>query len=210
MKKSLCLGSIFALLFVVLVFLLKFADVSEQVGLSSLNRSFYKTFPFNENLYRISNCLGYLAILFGLVFAFYGFMQLVRTKKLLSVDRRILLLGILYVLTGLFYLVFTKVNINMRPVLVDGVNKPSFPSSHSILFTVVFLSCALNSNILFSNEKLSVVYSVLCIVLACLGVVLRALCGVHWFTDSLGGVFFGLSLLEFYKYFVSTNLLKWS
>lgn len=208
MKKSLYLGSVFALLFIVLVVLLKFVDVSEQVGLSSLNKSFYKAFPFNENLYKISDFLGYLAIMFGLVFAFLGFLQLVKTKKLLSVDRRILFLGILYVVTGLCYLVFTKVNINMRPALINGVNKPSFPSSHSILFTVVFLSCALNSGILFSNEKLGIAYSVLCIALTCLGVILRAVCGAHWFTDSLGGVFFGLSLLEFYKYFVSTNLLK--
>lgn len=194
-------GFVFAAAFVALIVVLKTVDVSEVVGCSMINYWFADCFPFNAELYMLSKYLGVFALFIVGVFAFVGFLQLVKRKRIAKVDSEILLLGTLYIIVGIAYVVFYKVVINLRPVVIDGANESSFPSSHTLLFIVVFMSAAMNSSLLFNSPKLSKIFKVCCILLMVEGVAFRMFCSVHWFTDILGGILLSVSLLEFYRYF---------
>ena len=73
--------------------------------------------------------------------------ELVQRKSLAKVDKKILALGGLFVVTGILYVLFEKVVINCRPILMEGETVPeaSFPSSHTVLAVVIFGSIAMIS-----------------------------------------------------------------
>ena len=107
------------------------------------------------------------------------------------------MLGGLYVLLAVVYVLFEFVVVNERPIIMPGDEhlEASFPSSHTML-TFVILGSAITvlgkyarSNWL--RNLLQVVFGVL-ILVAVFG---RLISGVHWFTDILGGILISAFLL---------------
>ena len=194
--------SLAALLFTLLV---KIVDVQaigpegSSVGFAALNGAFASAHEYAGGWYLLSKLLGALAILIILGFAAIGFLELLQKKNLWKVHREILDLGGLYLATLAVYLFFEIVVINYRPVLDDGELAASFPSSHTVLACVVFLSAAHVLPQLF--PALSEYRRWILIGgagLSFLTVLSRLFSGVHWLTDIFGGLFYSAALLFWY------------
>ena len=204
MKKFITAAVCFGL-FLLLILLVKMVDVAAvgpagtEVGLSKLNVAVHEMFGENLGWYKVTNVLGYLAILIALCFAAIGGLQLVYRRSILKVDKEILLLGALYVVTVIFYVLFEKVIINYRPVLLPGSEGPeaSFPSSHTMLSCVILGSgLGLLQKYTKKSKTVRLVLTVVFAVMLALIVAGRLISGVHWFTDILGGILLSVALLN--------------
>ena len=208
MKKKCITSAVCFGLFLLLILLLKVVDVAAvgpegtEIGLSKLNVAVHNLFGENLGWYKVTNVLGYLAILIGLCFAAMGGLQLIYRRSILKVDKEILLLGALYVVTVIFYIFFEKVIVNYRPILLpdgEGV-EASFPSSHTMLSCVILGSgLQLLKKYGKKNKTLQLVLTVVFAVMLALIVAGRLISGVHWFTDILGGILLSVALLNAYE-----------
>ena len=192
-----------AVLTVILVILIKTVDVAPigpngtSIGLSHLNQAIHDAIGINQGIYTITEIGGILAIGVVAVFAIMGLVQWIQRKKLMKVDRELLVLGGLYVILGFLYVFFNKVAINYRPVIMPGEVLPesSFPSSHSMLGCTVMGSAYLLVDRYVKNQTAVKVLHVLCIINTIVIVGGRFLSGVHWFTDILGGILISIALI---------------
>lgn len=202
-KKSVLLTTL-AVFYTVLV---KVCDVkpigpnNSLVGLASINAFVKKLFPVNILWYKITNAFGLVAIAICAIFGFIGFLQLVKRKNVFKVDKEILYLGGLYLITIMLYIIFRFVAINFRPVIMPGesILEASFPSSHTMLAIVVFGSIIILLNYLTKNEKAQQLLFVTCVFIILLAVIGRLVCGCHWFSDILGGIIYSGALLSWFN-----------
>ena len=202
-SRSFVLSGVFLLLFLCLILLLRTVDVAPigpegtSIGLSGINRAVRDGIGMHPALYKLTQITGYLAIMLAAFFAVFGGFQLIQRRSLRKVDPPILLLAGLYAAVLVIYVLFEKVIINYRPVLMDGETFPeaSFPSSHTMLSCVIYLSAAMVLGDYFVSARLSALLRGLCVALAVITVVGRLASGVHWFTDICGGVLISVSLL---------------
>lgn len=208
MKKKFITSAVCFGLFLLLILLVKVVDVAAvgpegtEIGLSGLNVAIHEMFGENLGWYKLTNILGYLAILIGCCFAAVGGLQLVYRRSILKVDKEILLLGGLYVVTVLFYIFFEKVIVNYRPMLMpDGEGiEASFPSSHTMLSCVILGSgLMLLKKYTKKNKTVQLVLTVVFAVMLALIVAGRLISGVHWFTDIIGGILLSAALLNAYE-----------
>ena len=184
-KKGFVVAGVFALLSVLLIVLVKNYDVSNigpmdtSIGFSHINSAVHDFFGIHIIWYKITEVFGILALLVCGCFAVVGLIQLLQRKSIAKVDAEVLKLGGLYVIVLGLYAMFEKVIINYRPVIMPDATEPeaSFPSSHTMLICVV-MACAL---------------------IMIVTVVGRLICGVHWFTDIIGGILISLALLSAFK-----------
>ena len=187
--------------FLVLILLLKTVDVKaigpngSSVGFAALNGAFFRLTGEIDALYKLSEIIGYLALLSAVFFAFLGLLQLVKGRKLSAVDKDLYLLGAYYVVVLAVYLLFEKIVINYRPVLEDGQLAASFPSSHTVLAITFLGAAALQFKNRLNDVKVRTAVTLTCQTLILLIVLLRLFCGWHWLTDVIGGVLIGTALL---------------
>ena len=193
----------------VFVYLVKTVDVKaigpnkSSVGFSGINKAYADMVGSNMTIYKLTEIFGLLVFIIVGVYGLIGIYQLFKRKSLFKVDREIIALGILYVLMISVYLIFDKIAINYRPIIIDGELEPSFPSSHTMLAICTCVSSLMvykkyvpskfNYLILFST--------VLLLTLVFLG---RTISGVHWISDILGGVIISLTLLSYFY-----TIIKW-
>ena len=195
-NKFLAGGAVFAVLFLIWIALIKLVDVSAigpegtEVGLAGINKAIHEALGVNMTLYKITDILGYVALLVAGLFALFGLVQLIKRKSLAKVDGAIYALAGLYVVTIGLYVVFEKVIINYRPVVMpdEVALEASFPSSHTMLACVIFGSAIVMIGKYIDNDMLCKLLIALATVLLILVVVGRFVSGVHWFTDIVGGV----------------------
>ena len=184
--------------------LVKFIDVDSigpngsEVGFSKLNGWFSNLVGSNMTIYKITEVLGILVIAIVLIYGCIGLYQLVKRKSLLKVDKEILILGGFYVLMAITYVLFEKVVINYRPILIDGELEASYPSSHTILAICIALSSLKVSKEYF-NKKYIKKINLITVVLMALVVVGRLISGVHWISDIIGGIIISLTLLSYFN-----------
>lgn len=193
----------------VFVYLVKTVDVKaigpnkSSVGFSGINKAYADMVGSNMTIYKLTEIFGLLVFIIVGIYGLIGIYQLFKRKSLFKVDREIIGLGILYVLMISVYLIFDKIAINYRPIIIDGELEPSFPSSHTMLAICTCVSSLMvykkyvpskfNYLILFST--------VLLLTLVFLG---RTISGVHWISDILGGVIISLTLLTYFY-----TIIKW-
>ncbi len=203
-KKNLILSFIFFLVSVIYTILVKVVDVGtigpklSRVGFSSLNQFIRGIVGTNMFWYDVTKYLGIIPFLFVGFYGIIGFVQLLKRKSLLKVDKRLLYLGGLYVLLGIVYVFFEKVIINYRPVLIDGELEASYPSSHTMLAMVICLSSFLIGKYYVKKKEFLMGFHIGTILLMLLLVFGRILSGVHWISDILGGIFISITLVSFY------------
>ena len=193
---------VFGALFIGEIALLKTYDVAAigpagtKVGFSHLNKRVHDMTGVNMLWYDITDYIGYAAIGICLIFALAGLIQLIRRRSLQKVDREILALGGLFAVTIGFYVLFEKVVINCRPILMEGetVPEPSFPSSHTVLVTVVMIAVMMIIED-YTGDLLTGLIKALCAEAAVVTIGGRLYCGVHWFTDIIGGLLLSAALL---------------
>ena len=201
-KRFLITAALFAL-FAVFTVLVSKVDVQpigpegSEVGFAGINGYFRDVIGYHESWNIIGDFIGYLVIASVVAFAMVGLVQLLRDW---NVDFRILLLGCFYVSLLAVYILFVKVIINYRPVILDEEGlESSYPSSHTIL-GVCCMGAAM-MQIQYMLKKTPMLRAVAMGVCAAVGIMLpvaRMLAGVHWFTDIVGGVILSAALLMLY------------
>ena len=212
-KQNYLLPVCSALLFIILVIILKTVDVaatgpnSVEVGLSHLNGAVHNLTGISKIWFYITEATGYTAIASGFVFIILGLIQLIKRKSFLKVDGEIYAVGVLYIVLGIIYVISDKTTLNLRPILAPGetVLESSFPSSHSLLSVTVMVSMIMLLKKYIKNKSLRQVLISLCAAIATITVVGRLLSGVHWFTDILGSLILSVFLLSVFRLFVKTN-----
>ena len=204
MKKY--LSPIFwGLCFIIFTILVKVIDVQalgaqgSLIGFASLNLSVNQLLGINHFCYLITQLFGILAILAAALFAVMGFVQLIKRRSLLKVDHEILMAGIVYAVVIILYVLFEKLAINYRPVILEDGLEASYPSTHTMLILTILGSAIPLAGKYISNPKVALAVKLLCIAVMWLTVVCRLLSGVHWFTDIVGGVLISLCLISLFN-----------
>lgn len=204
MKKT-GLGRTCVLVVLFLMFTLAIMNVDVQAigpqgseaGFAFINGPVHDALPYNSFFYKLTTFLGYLALLAVLGYGALGMKQLIQRRSLKKVDRQLISLGAYFVLVLACYVVFEKLPINYRPVILDEGLEASYPSSHTMLALCVFGAMMLPYPELFSKKQLSLVRAAAGALMA-VSVAGRLLSGVHWLTDILGAVLLSAALLSGY------------
>ena len=198
---------IFGFLFVIFSLWIRLFDVQpvgpegSSIGFAALNVAVHEFFGMHIFWYKLTQALGLLAIAVAGVFAVTGLVQLIQRKSLLKVDKKILMLGVIYILVILLYALFEKVPFNYRPVVLDPAEglEPSYPSTHTMLILTIFGTAVAVLGDYIKNAKLVLLLKIVCLVIMALTIVGRLVCGVHWFTDIAGGVIISLFFINLYR-----------
>ena len=197
-------AAVMLLLFCVFTLVVATVDVQpigpngSSVGLAAINGAFARLIGTHPAWYTITEWLSIAIILVPLCFALLGLRQLIRRRSLLRVDSDILLLGVFYVLVVLCYVGFDHFVINYRPVLIDGVLEPAYPSSHTMIFLCVMGTAILQIRRRLARTPLCRILTVFLSAIMIITIVGRILSGVHWLTDIIGGVLLAATLTLFY------------
>lgn len=178
----------------------KVADT--KIGFSHMNIAFFnKTHPdgkYNTLWYKFTGILGYAAIVEAVGFIVYGIYQAISRKSIKKLDCDLYVLFIAYLVLAISYLAFEIWPVNYRPVLLDGTSpEASYPSSHTLLVgTIVGAGIPVLSRRIESKfTRISIdILSGVVIGVTTIG---RALSGVHYLTDIIGGVLLAAALVFF-------------
>lgn len=210
MKKRNIITSITLLILsVVFTLLVKNIDVKaigpneSLVGFADINKLFHNLIGSNMAIYKITEIIGLIPLLIAFIYVIIGIKQLITRKSLLKVDKEIYLLGLFYILVLGVYIFFEKVVINYRPVLIDNILEPSYPSSHTLMSICICISSILINKKLFRNN-LADIENIISIIVMVLIIVGRIISGVHWFTDILGGIIISSTLVVLFYTILSS------
>ena len=213
-KKNIIVSAILLVIFAAFTLIVATVDkaptapAGSTVGLSAVNGKIFSALGVSDAWYEATELLGYLAIAVMLCFAALGLCQLIKRKKLFTVDSDLLLLAGLYVLVVICYVLFEIFAINCRPILVDGVLEASYPSSHTMLFCTVIGSAPILLQKRIKNKTALVIFDTAAVVLSLVMSVGRLLSGMHWLTDIVGGILLSLLLISLYVTALSVLDLK--
>ena len=192
--------------FVVWTVLVRLVDVQaigpegSEVGFATLNGWFHRTVGVHMSLYNITDLISILPLAIIAGFGILGLIQLVRRKSLLKVDRDILALGGFYLVVLAVFLLFEVLDVNFRPVLIEGVLEASYPSSHTMLSCTLLGGTILAAWSLFKNKLATILITVAAACLLTATVACRLLSGVHWITDIIAGVLLSAVLVALYAW----------
>ena len=202
-KRNIIVSSVLFVVSIIYTILVKNIDVkpigpnSSSVGFSTFNNWFRNLIGSNMTIYKITEVLGLLLFLIVFIYGTIGLYQLVKRKNLLKVDREILVLGGLYLFMMVVYVLFEKVVINYRPILIDNELEASYPSSHTILALCIALSSLKVSKRYFNKNYVKKI-NICTLVLMGLVFLGRTISGVHWISDIIGGVLISFMLLSIF------------
>lgn len=171
---------------------------NSEVDFAALNAALHDQFGYNTVFYGISSVLGYLTILTALINCVSFLVNLVKKKDLRMVRADLTATLGIYILLAVLYLVFEFVVINYRPVILEEGLEASFPSTHSMLAIAVMFSAAQQVRTGMKESGIRNILILLCVLTGVLTPVTRFFSGVHWFTDILGGVLYGLFLTSLF------------
>lgn len=204
MKKGKIMSAVICtILFAVLIVLVKTVDVQQigpegtSIGFAGINKTMNEATGLNMTLYKITEVLGLLALAVAGCFALLGLVQLIKRKSFAKVDPEIYALAGLYVVVLMLYVIFEKVIINYRPVIMPDEEhvEASFPSSHTMLGFVIMGSTFIVIDKYIKNESICRLIRIVSILILIAIVFGRLFSGVHWLTDILGGVLISSALL---------------
>ena len=215
MKKQatryLAKGISFLILFALWTIAVRLVDVQpigpqgSEVGFAALNGWFHNLTGVHMQLYVITDWLSLVPLAVVAIFGLLGLTQWIKRKSILKVDGSILALGIFYVAAMGSFLLFEKVVVNFRPVLIDGVLEASYPSSTTLLVMCVMPTAMMQLCERVKNQALRRWLLILIGAFTAFMVLGRVLSGVHWLTDIVGGMLLGGGLIMMYRFI--TNLM---
>lgn len=203
-KKQLLLGMSLFVFFVLYTWSLTFAQVQPIgpngacVAYAQINQTVHELFGVHWVLYYITDWAGVVAILIAFGFSVLGLVQWIQRKRICQVDSSILVLGVFYVLVFGCYAFFEFHVINRRPVLINDILEASYPSSTTMLAMCVLPTAMMQFQRLIGNAAVRKTVNMLCGLFTAFMVIGRLICGVHWFTDILGGVLFSVAAIMLY------------
>ena len=213
-RKLLVLGIGFIIAFALWTWLIQIIDVkaagvnSTKIGFATINTFFHSVTGVNMTIYNITDWLGLVPIFICMFFGGVGFIQLIKRKSLFKVDFDIIALGIYYVIVISGYLIFEMIPINYRPILINGFQESSYPSSTTLLVLSVMPTLVFQANSRLKNAILKNTITIITTIFTVFMVVGRLISGVHWLTDIIGSVFLSVGLFYIYKGITLWNLMK--
>ena len=173
-----------------------------RVGLSAVNGWFHGLTGVHMALYTVTDWLGLVPVAVVMAFAMLGLIQWFKRKQLFLVDRSILILGGFYVIVMGAYVLFEELVINYRPVLIGGYLESSYPSSTTLLVLCVMPTAMLQ---LCSRIRIKWLRAAVLAAIAAFMVFMvigRAVSGVHWLSDIIGGGLLSAGLVLLYRHTV--------
>lgn len=200
-KEILLCGGLFAVA-IIYTLLVKYIDVQEigpndsLVGFATINNFMFNLTGVNMLWYDITDWWGFVPLFIAFIYAMIGFIQMIKRRNILKVDKEILGLGVYYIIVIGLYIFFETCIINYRPTLMDGILEASYPSSHTLLSVCICGSSLIINKYLFKNRnffKAENIISILSILVIVIG---RFISGVHWFTDIIGAILISIALLK--------------
>ncbi len=206
-KKTKALFFIFAgltALFILYTAAIKYIDVGaigpngSRVGFSTLNQAAHSFFGVHMSLYSVTDWASLAVIAVMLGFAVLGLIMWIKRKSFLKVDYSILILGAYYILVFLVYIMFEFIVVNYRPVLINGVLEASYPSSTTMLVMCVIPTAVILCNRMLNNRILKNMLNGVSLAFMAFMVIGRAVSGVHWLTDIVGGIILSMALVMLY------------
>lgn len=197
---ALCLLAAFVLWTVVvsLVNVQPIGPANSAVGFAGINGAFHQLTGVHMALYDLTDTLSVIPLGCVAAFGLLGLVQLIRRKDLRKVDGDLLVLGGFYVTVLAVFVLFEKLAVNYRPVLIEGVLEASYPSSTTMLVLCVMPSVMLQ---LHERMKAGVRKNCVQVMLAAFTafmVIGRLISGVHWLTDIIGGALLSAGLVLLY------------
>ena len=174
-----------------------------NIGLSTFNKWFFDLTGSDMVLYTITDWLSLVPIVICVGFGILGLVEWIRRKKLLSVDKDILILGIYYVIVILMYLIFETLPINYRPILIDGNMEKSYPSSTTLLVLSVMPTLSFQIHRRTPDKTANTLTHLFVVSFSSFMVIGRLISGVHWISDIIGSVLLSSGWFILYLFFVS-------
>lgn len=203
-RKKLCIAICILAVFLLWTAAIRIIDVQaigpqeSTVGFATMNQFIHDLTGVHMSLYIITDWLGLIPLGFVMGFAILGLLQWIKRKHLLKVDYSILVLGGFYILVMAVYVLFEKLVINYRPVLINGSLEASYPSSTTMLVLCVMPTAVLQFYDRIKNKifRRCVTFGVTAFIIFM--VIGRLVSGVHWFTDIIGGALLSTGLVMVY------------
>ena len=208
-KEILLCGGLFAIA-IIYTLLVKYIDVQEigpndsLVGFATINNFMFNLTGVNMLWSDITDWWGFVPLFIAFIYAMIGFIQMIKRRNILKVDKEILGLGVYYIIVIGLYIFFETCIINYRPTLMDGILEASYPSSHTLLSVCICGSSLIINKYLFKNRnffKAENIISILSILVIVIG---RFISGVHWFTDIVGAILISIALLKAFNIYIKS------
>ncbi|MBR0431578.1 phosphatase PAP2 family protein [Candidatus Saccharibacteria bacterium] len=199
-KKYFILAGVFAVISIIFTVLVTLIDVKlvgaghTAVGFSAINDVIFRWLGTSTFWDKFSDYCLLFSIFIMLCFAAFGLFQWIKRKNLKKVDIDIFLLGGTYMLLFALYFIFDHIVINYRPVLEEGQLINSFPSSHIMCIIGVIATTIFELPRYIKSKTARVILTILLIIFMGVSAFARVASGMHWFTDVLAAIFFGLTI----------------
>lgn len=207
-------GAVLILAFIIWTVLIQVVDVQyngvngTSIGFATINSLFYAFTGVNISLYNITDWLGLIPVFVCMIFAFLGFVQLIKRKSLFKVDIDITITGLYYIAVIAFYFAFEMYPINYRPILINGYMEASYPSSTTLLVLCVMPTLVFQVRYRLKNRKSSNLICFFSVMFSVFMVAGRLISGVHWLTDIIGSCLLSAGLYNVYKGVVLWSLMR--
>ena len=169
--------------------------MGSAVGFAGLNGWFHGLTGVHWWLYDLTDLLGLASLGICGIFGLQGLCQWVRRKSIRRVDGELLALGGFYLTVLAVFFLFELLQINHRPVLIQGRLEASYPSSTTMLALCVLPTAMLRLRSRWVRFLLGALTAFL--------VLGRLLCGVHWVSDIIGGALLSAGLVTLYRGIIS-------
>lgn len=208
-KEILLCGGLFAVA-IIYTLLVKYIDVQEigpndsLVGFATINNFMFNLTGVNMLWYDITYWWGFVPLFIAFIYAMIGFIQMIKRRNILKVDKEILGLGVYYIIVIGLYIFFETCIINYRPTLMDGILEASYPSSHTLLSVCICGSSLIINKYLFKNRNFFKVENIISILSILVIVIGRFISGVHWFTDIVGAILISIALLKAFNIYIKS------
>lgn len=200
--------AVLLILFLIFTLLVLNVDVrpigpeNSEVGFAALNGAFHKATGFSQGWYKATQIAGYLSLVVAAAFAIYAVFQLIMRRSLKKINRSLLCLMCVYVLVGILYVLFEKVIVNYRPVILDAAEglEASYPSSHTLLaISILGTGIRILPELITKNKKFLRILQTALLLLMLFVVIGRLISGVHWITDILASLILGSSMITLFE-----------
>ena len=172
--------------------------MGSRVGFAGLNGWFHSLTGVHWWLYDLTDLLGLASLGICGGFGLQGLCQWIKRKSIRRVDGELLALGGFYLTVLAVFFLFELVQINYRPVLIEGRLEASYPSSTTLLVLCVMSTAQMQ---LRRRLRPGALRRMVCTMIPCFTafmVLARLLSGVHWLTDILGGAVLSAALVTAY------------